>query len=192
MAAIILAAGASSRLGRPKQLLLLHGETLVERVERLAAEAGASPVITVLGAHLSKIFAAIAPGKSIRVHNETWEQGIASSIHAGLNALDSCTIGANGVLITTCDQPRLNADHLRGLIAAFASSSQLSIAASSYAGKLGVPAIFPQAVFAHLHDLRGDIGARALLLHPPCPIITVPFAGGEIDIDSPADLAQLE
>ena len=74
----------------------------------------------------------------------------------------------------------------------FATQPTPSIVASSYAGAKGVPAIFPRSVFPDLHALRGDKGARSLLAEPPCPVIALPFPGGELDIDLPADLAQLE
>src|SRR5271169_3698885 len=163
VAAIILAAGASRRLGRPKQLLLHKGETLLVRAIRLAGEAGASPVIVVLGAHYPEIRAAVSFGNAMGVVNDDWEQGIASSIHAGLDVLDSILPNAPGALLMTCDQPRLSAGHLRALIGGFSAQSTPAIVASKYAGTLGVPAVFPRSIFPGLRGLRGDQGARALL-----------------------------
>jgi CTP:molybdopterin cytidylyltransferase MocA len=192
VAAILLAAGASRRLGRPKQLLVFEGETLLDRAVRLAAEAGSSPVIAVLGAHFLEIPAAIPQHDSIRVINDKWEQGIATSIQAGLHALSAIAPKAPGVLLMTCDQPRLTAMHLRRLIKAFKAGDCHGIAASAYAGSLGVPAVFTCEVFSWLHKLKGDEGARKVLLRPPCPLVKIDFPGGEVDIDEPADLAQLE
>jgi CTP:molybdopterin cytidylyltransferase MocA len=195
VAAIVLAAGASRRLGQPKQLLMLGTETLLERVIRLANEAGAKPVIVVLGAHSEQICAAVALNQlnhAVPVLNSTWEQGMASSIHSALGALDACAPQAPGALILTCDQPRLTSAHLRALLQAFAAQPAPAIVASAYAGILGIPAVFPRQVFADLRALRGDKGARALLMQPPCSMISLLFPGGEIDIDEPADLAQLE
>jgi CTP:molybdopterin cytidylyltransferase MocA len=190
--AVILAAGASRRLGQPKQLLHMGGETLIERAVRLAQESGAAPVIAVLGAHFEYMCVFIASSGAILSFNDQWQQGIASSIHAGLKALDAVAPEALGVLIMSCDQPRLTAAHLRALIAAFAAQDQTAIVASAYASIHGVPAVFPRSSFADLRALRGDKGARSLLVQPPCPLISLPFAGGEVDIDEPADLAQLE
>jgi molybdenum cofactor cytidylyltransferase len=190
--AIILAAGASRRLGRPKQLLAYRGEFLIERAIRLANEAGVAPVIAVLGAHFEIICASIALNDVILSMNDRWEKGIASSIHAGLRTLDAVAKGASGVLILGCDQPRLTAAHLRALIEAFIAQNQPAIVASAYAGVHGVPAIFPRSVFADLLALKGDKGARALLVKRPCPVIALPFEGGDVDIDEPGDIAQLE
>jgi CTP:molybdopterin cytidylyltransferase MocA len=186
--AIILAAGSSSRLGQPKQLLEYNGETLLERAIRIAAESGAVPVIVVVGAHFEDILAGFPHNRAVAVHNQNWEQGIASSIHAGIHALETLTPAAPGALILPCDQLRLTTDHLRTLLSAFEAQSKPSISASTYADVLGIPAVFPRTAFPHLRALNGDKGARALLINPPCPLIQIPFPGGEIDIDRPADL----
>jgi molybdenum cofactor cytidylyltransferase len=192
LGAIVLAAGASHRLGQPKQLLIHGGEALLERAIRLATEAGAASVVVVLGAQQARIREAVTMnGASLAINNQ-WEQGIATSIHAGLSALDAAGPNAKGALILSCDQPRLTAIHLRTLIECFAEQLEPAIVASAYSGVLGVPAAFPRTVFPDLLALRGDQGARALLIQPPCPLMSVPFPGGEVDIDEPGDLAQLE
>jgi molybdenum cofactor cytidylyltransferase len=190
--AIVLAAGASQRLGQPKQLLVHQGEFLIERAIRLAKEAGAAPVIAVLGAHFEIICASIELNDAILSINDRWKQGIASSIHAGLKTLEAVAMRAAGVLILSCDQPRLSAAHLRALIEAFSAQDQPVIVASAYAGVHGVPGVFPRSVFADLLALKGDKGAHAMLVKPPCNLIALPFEGGEVDIDQPGDLAQLD
>jgi CTP:molybdopterin cytidylyltransferase MocA len=192
LGAIVLAAGASRRLGQPKQLLMYGGETLLERAIRLANEAGAAPVVMVLGAYQEQIRRALRLNNASLAINDHWEQGIASSIHAGLAAQDSVGPDAEGTLILSCDQPRLTAIHLRNVLETFAAQMEPSIVASAYAGVLGIPAAFPRMVFPGLLALTGDQGARALLLQPPCPLLSVPFPGGELDIDQPDDLRQLE
>ncbi len=192
VAAIVLAAGASRRLGQPKQLLMLNGETLLERALRLAKDAGAVPILAVLGANRDAVCAAVRFGDALVVVNENWEHGLATSIHAGLRALDACEAEISGALVMSCDQSRLTSEHLRALADTFAAQSAPTIVASAYAGVHGSPAIFPRLVFPHLRALRGDKGARALLAEPPCPVISVPFDGGEVDIDLPEDIAHLE
>jgi CTP:molybdopterin cytidylyltransferase MocA len=192
VAAIVLAAGASRRLGQPKQLLLHAGETFLGRAIRLAIDAGGEPVFAVLGAEAERIRAAIPMHNATAVFNQRWEEGIAGSIRAGLQTLNLVEPRSTGVLILGCDQPRLTAGHLRALIETFAAQPEPTIVASEYAKVRGVPAIFPRSVFAELFALRGDQGARALLVRPPCPSIALPFDGGEIDIDEPGDLTHLE
>jgi molybdenum cofactor cytidylyltransferase len=192
VAAIVLAAGASRRLGQPKQLLTLGNETLLARVLRLAGEAGASPVFAVLGAQREMVAASLQNCDAHLVFNEQWELGIASSICAGLRALDGCAPGSQGILLLGCDQPRLTAAHLGTMLECFTARAAHTIVASKYAGVLGTPAIFPRSIFPDLLALRGDRGARSLLVHPPCTLVPIDFSGGEIDIDSPADLGALE
>jgi CTP:molybdopterin cytidylyltransferase MocA len=192
VAAIILAAGESRRLGRPKQLLTHGGETLLNRAIRLAAEAAASPVLAILGAQFQMIRASIQSPSAIPVHNDHWRQGMGSSIEAGMRALHVCAPDAEGVVLMGCDQPRLSADHLRSLVSAFAAGDSRVIAASSYSGVRGVPAVFPRAAFADLRALRGDMGARPVIERAPCAVALVEFAGGEVDIDLPRDLMKLD
>jgi molybdenum cofactor cytidylyltransferase len=188
--AIILAAGASRRLGQPKQLVRIAGETLLARTIRIVHESGAEPLIVVLGAHHESIASTVDLSQVQSVINPSWEQGIATSIHAGIEALAERDQDPEAVLLLVCDQAKLTADHLRALIAAHEQSSEPGIVTSLYAGIAGIPAIFPANQFSNLLKLRGDSGARSILRDPECPIITLPFAGGEVDIDTPEDLAE--
>lgn len=191
VAAIVLAAGASRRLRQPKQLLRLGSETLLEHTTRLANEAGAAPVRAVLGANCDAILAAVSLANATAIRNEQWQTGIASSIHAGLDAIARAATDCDGAMVLVCDQPKLTAEHLRVLMHEFALSGNAAIVASSYAGALGVPTIFPRSTFDDLRRLKGDQGARVLLRNPPCAVVEIEFAGGEVDIDRPEDLAQL-
>ena len=174
-AAVVLAAGASRRMGMPKQLIRICGETLVERTIRICREAGCEPVVVVLGAAADQVRSACSLGRAVVVVNEHWQEGMASSIAQGVSALDDCV---QGCVITTCDMPAVSAEHLGRL----AATGELT--ASAYAGRQGVPAYFPRSVFPQLAALRGDTGARDLLKQ--CPAI--PLAGGELDIDTPQDV----
>ena len=190
VAAIIVAAGASSRLGQPKQLVLVEGEPLLLRAIRCAQEAGARPVRVVLGAHRERIEKAVAFGDAMVIANSEWEEGVASSIRAGVGAEDAGTEAA-GVLLMTCDQPRITAKHLREMIEAFDAQARAVLIASIYAGARGTPAIFPRVMFADLLALRGDKGARGLLATALLPVVEIQLEGGEVDIDRPEDLAEL-
>jgi len=192
IAAIVLAAGASRRLGQPKQLLTCGGETMIDRAIRLAGESGASPVIAVLGAHYELVRETALMRGATLIVNSAWEQGISTSIQAGLASLDESAPQTAGVLILGCDQPQLTAGHLRALLEVFLTQAAPSIVTSKYKDVRGVPAVFPREVFDHLRALQGDKGARSLLMHPPCPLIELPLPGGEIDIDLPTDIAHLK
>ena len=190
VAAIIAAAGSSNRLGQPKQLLRIDGEPMLQRATRIAGEAGAAPVIVVLGAHRQWIEPSVDLAGASIVVNQAWEEGIGSSIRAGMEALRTDAPGVSGVLLMICDQPRVTADHLRRMIMAFSRSPENAIA-SIYADRRGTPAIFPRAAFHALSALQGDTGARSLLARPSWPVTEIPLDGGEVDIDTPEDLAQL-
>jgi molybdenum cofactor cytidylyltransferase len=186
--AIILAAGASRRLGRPKQLVRIGDETLLGRTLRVVTESGASPIFVVLGAHREIISASVDLIGAQVVVNPDWEQGMASSIQAGVAALVYRLPLADSVLLLVCDQPRLTAQHLCQLVAATGDGA---IVASAYAGIAGIPAVFPAGEFSKLLGLRGDVGARSLLRNPDGRLLTVEFEGGDVDVDTPTDLESI-
>ncbi|RMG64259.1 MAG: nucleotidyltransferase family protein [Bacteroidetes bacterium] len=185
-AAIVLAAGASRRLGQPKQALLHVGEPLLLRAARLARAAGAEPVIVVLGAYAAQLRPLLA-GETVQiVENPDWEAGMGSSIRCGMAALpDTC----EAVLFLVVDQPGLSVTHLQALLQA--TSGPYSMAASAYGQKLGVPAVFTARHFAALRTHEGPNGARQLLRSLPEQVARVPFPEGAWDIDRPEDLDRL-
>ena len=176
VAAIILAAGASTRLGSPKQLVRLGSETLLERAIRIAVEAGLSPVYGVVSENLPP---EACSNRMIRVSNPEAYEGVASSIRAGLRAADSGTSPLSGIVILTCDQPAVTATHLQEL-----ARGGTHVIGSAYAQRKGVPAYFPATTFAQLMALRGDVGAHDLL--KAAEAIDLP--GGELDIDTLDDV----
>jgi molybdenum cofactor cytidylyltransferase len=174
--AVILAAGASKRLGLPKQLLMLSGETLLERAVRVARGAECSPVIVVLGASAEVIQARCKLDDAVVMVNEDWAEGMGSSLRVGVGAvrdLDAC-------VVMTCDMPAVTAGHLLALM------SSGEVTASSYLGKRGVPAYFPGETFQSLMELRGDSGAKDLLRSARA----VELVGGELDVDTMEDLTR--
>lgn len=189
MPAVILAAGASTRLGQPKQLLTIEEETFVDRAVRMAAAAGASPVFVVLGANADMIQSSAKLTGATIVVNDAWAEGMASSIRCSIDAICKHLPLAEGVLILACDQPSVTTEHLTYLIAA--SMRERRIAASFYAGRFGIPAVFPSSEFPNLLRLTGDKGARELLRKNSESVTGIAFAAGEMDVDTPADLAKL-
>ncbi len=175
-AAVVLAAGASKRLGEPKQQVVIGGETLLERAVRTALEAALSPVIVVV--HDAALIEPLqARGVEVLL-NHRYSEGMSTSIHAGVQRAEETK--TDGVVLMTCDQPMVTPQHLRALMQSGA------IAASAYAGRRGVPAYFPSQFFPQLLQLTGDQGARELLRG--APVVELP--GGELDVDTPADLAE--
>ncbi len=186
LAALVLAAGASTRLGQPKQLLYFQGELLVKRAVRVAREAGAHTVFVVLGAHYQPIFQELSTvDPPVRVLlNQGWHLGMGNSIALGAAAAERDE--ADDLLVLTCDQIHVTAEHLRLLVRA---SRRDHVVASLYAEHRGVPALFPEFSFQALQALRGDRGARDLLQQED--VLSVPFPLGYVDVDTPEDLDAL-
>lgn len=191
IAAIVLAAGASTRLGQPKQLLRLDGETLLHRSVRSAIEAGFSPVVVVLGARAESMLPELRDLDVVSVVNENWGEGMASSLHRGLSEILRREPAVPAVLLMVCDQPSATSDLLTGLSVEHRQRG-LAITACEYGGELGVPAIFSQKIYPGLLALTGDQGARRIIRSDPRRVASFPFPGGENDIDTPADAARLK
>jgi molybdenum cofactor cytidylyltransferase len=171
---VILAAGASTRFGSPKQVAEWRGETLLDRSIRVAQEAGCQPVVVVLGAHEASVRSSCKLQGVVAVSNPGWAQGMGSSIACGIAAIGE----ADGVLLMTCDMPAVTPEHLRALAASGLETASL------YAEVKGIPAYFPRSAFARLRKLDGDGGAKALLKQAGA----VALPAGERDIDRPQDL----
>ena len=180
VAGVVLAAGGSARLGRPKQLEMLGGERLLSRAIRVAEEAGLSPIVVVLGAAAEEVLAGVDCRQAVVVVNEEWREGIASSIRTGIAYLDREK--TRGAILIPCDQPAITGEHLRRLI----PESREEVRASGYAGQVGIPAFFASARFADLLGLRGDVGAKGLLRTADA----IELPGGELDVDTPAALQE--
>jgi len=192
---VLLAAGGSSRLGRPKQLLLHEGKTLVRRAAEAAVAAECGPVVVVLGAQAEAVTAELA-GLPVRtVPHADWSAGMGSSLRVGLKALDTLEpAGASPVvdaaLVMLCDQLRVDAGHLRALVEAF-TRTRAAIVASSYEGTRGVPALFSRALFPELEALEPGQGARGVIAREPSRVVEVALVGGGEDVDTAADLTLL-
>lgn len=188
--AVVLAAGASTRFGSPKQLLTLDGLPLVRRAASAAVDAGAYPVVVVIGADATLVAPALSGLKSVRtVVNHNWASGLASSLVTGLHSLfDGATL--DGVLVTLADQPHVDAAALRILLAVFGSENR--IVAATYQNTIGVPAVFGREHVAGLMNLTGDTGAGQWLRSHASEVKCIPLGDAALDIDTPSDVVRLE
>ena len=189
MAAVILAAGASVRLGQPKQLLRFRGETLIHRAARLACAAGLTPVHVVVGYRGAEVSAALGEfgGAVAVVTNPDWRHGMGSSLARGVASLPP--VAAALVLVT--DQPYLSAAVLAAVLQRYRKGPASLVACRYAGGTVGVPALFDRRHFAELAALSGARGARPLFARHAAALATVSFPEGDADVDTPAAAAAL-
>ncbi|HEY0468684.1 MAG TPA: NTP transferase domain-containing protein [Polyangiaceae bacterium] len=179
IACAVLAAGASRRLGHPKQLTLHRGEPLVRLAAECACQSRAAAAAVVVGAHAGSVRAALGALPIEVLPNPEWETGMAGSIRVASAWAEQ--LDADALLLALCDQPRLSAAHLDGLIAEFERTG-LPVA-SHYAHKSAVPALFPRSLLAALAKLDGDSGASRLL-NDGRALRRISWADGEFDVDT--------
>lgn len=187
---VILAAGSSSRLGKPKQNLVFQGSTLLQRSVKAALAADCQQIAVVLGANAKIIEPTIVDQPIQIIHNSDWEAGMSSSINCGLTTLLKTTPQLQSVILMLCDQPFADASIINQLIKASANNKHL--VACNYNGTVGVPALFDKSHFEELLALKGNEGAKKLLLKYTNEVHTVPFPLGMIDIDTIGDYERLE
>ncbi|MET0983922.1 MAG: nucleotidyltransferase family protein [Steroidobacteraceae bacterium] len=184
---LVLAAGASTRLGEPKQLVRVGGRPALHTVVANAVSIAGHAVTVILGAHARDLTHMLLHSPASVVINREWEEGMASSIRRGMAAVPP---GCEAVMMVLGDQVAVTADDLRRLLSAWKGESS-TIAASVYEGRAGVPAIFPSWCFSELSQLRGDQGARAILQRNMTRLVHVPMPNAAFDLDTPEDLVRL-
>jgi len=188
---VLLAAGASTRLGSPKQLLLYRQQSLLQHAVELAMASMADRVIVVLGANAASIITETQNSKLSFIINPHWAEGMAASIRCGLSHSLMQNPVPQQVLFMACDQPHINTDLLDKLITSQRTSSCL-IAGSQYAATIGIPAVFAASLFPDLLQLKGDTGARKLIQQYKDQVLAIPFEPGAVDIDTAADYRGLQ
>ncbi len=188
---IILAAGASTRMGRPKQLLPIQGQPLLERTVLAALAAPVWPVVVVLGAHADTIRPTLARHPVLVAENPAWAEGMASSLRAGLGVLNAFSLRVDAAVIALCDQPAFTTDVIARLLSAQRETG-CTLVAARYGGHLGAPALFTRAHFAALTALTGDEGARKLIAQaPPASVAALDLPELALDLDTPDDVARV-
>jgi molybdenum cofactor cytidylyltransferase len=197
---IILAAGASTRMGTPKQLLAYRGCSFIRHMvevaicasqQRFAIASVCQPIAVVLGANAERIKPEISQLPVQIVENQQWAEGMSSSIRVGLEALNAVNQNLDAVAIALCDQPFVSSQLLDRILEAYRFTGK-PIIASEYSGTLGVPVLFSRALFSELMALKSTEGAKQLIKKHIHEVLSVPFPEGAIDIDTPKDYEQFQ
>jgi molybdenum cofactor cytidylyltransferase len=188
--ALILAAGESSRLGQPKQLIQFRGKSLVRRIVDAAKKARCSPTVVVIGSDREQVERELKAGDAIIVENENWRLGIGTSIRAGVRRLIDNAPTLEAVVLLVCDQPFVEARTIARLTT-LREKTKRAIVASRYAHTLGVPALFDRSCFQELLALDNATGAKTVILSKRERVAEFPFPKGRIDIDTLDDYEKL-
>lgn len=190
VAAVILAAGSSERMGKVKQLLPVRGQPMVRSVTETVCAAGFAQVIVVVGAYAGRIAPTLTGLPITIVVNKEWSQGLSTSVRAGLDAIQPTSRAAVMVL---ADQPMLPAELLRSLVRRY-QATQAPIVAPYHAGLRSNPVLFDRSLFGELLELKGDIGARTIIARYKDAIarVEVHDAFASLDVDTPQDYTRLE
>ena len=189
-AIIILAAGESSRMGRPKQLLLFRGQSLLRHAAQTALATPFRPVVVVLGANADLLRPELDGLEVQIVLNPDWQQGMSRSLQVGITAASSLILHPSSLLLMLCDQPFVTPELLSRLAETGQETGKL-IVACDYGGSPGVPAWFHHSLTAELLALQGAAGAKQIFAKHSGEIAFIPFPEGEQDIDTPEDYARL-
>lgn len=186
---LLLAAGASRRLGTPKQLLSYKGESLLRRAARTALASLCRPVVVITGAHRESVESEIADLPLEIVFNEEWAMGMGASIRAGTEYL-TARADTHAVVVMLCDQPRVETRIINELVAAYRATNAPLVTAK-YDGTHGVPALFDQRLYPALLALTGSQGAKSLILAHSAHLSEVPTPEAALDVDTLADYERL-
>lgn len=183
---IILAAGASRRMGEPKQLLKIDNQTLIERAINLTQAIENQQTVVVLGANAEKISPHITQQATVEiVINENWKQGMGTTLKKGVEFFLARPIIYDAIIVMVCDQPYLTTRKLQELITTYRDNN-VAIIATTYNNIKGVPALFANSLFTKLKTLNKDEGARKIIKNYKGAVITVDFPEGIFDLDTPA------
>lgn len=183
---VLLAAGGSLRLGRPKQLLAYKGKTLLHHSLEEALASNAQTVVVVLGSNADTMQKELSHYSVHVTINTYWQEGMASSIRSGVKTITEINPSIEGVILLVCDQPFITASLLNTLIDVHQKTGK-GIVASSYDNTYGPPVFFHHSFFQELVQLKGDVGARSIVQMHLDDVEAVNFPDGTFDIDTDKD-----
>lgn len=190
ISSLILAAGESARMGRPKPLLLWRGKSFLEHVSNAARGAGIKQIVVVLGAHAENIEPEILRLGLNCVHNDNWHLGVGTSIRAGVAHLLAKYPDTDAIVIQLADQPRLTMSSLRALLSK-KNKGSTSMVASRYGESFGVPALFSKVHFSELLALPNKDGAKSLFFLHSKTLSSIDTSEENEDIDTAEQYARL-
>jgi molybdenum cofactor cytidylyltransferase len=185
-AIVVLAAGKSTRMGSPKQLLNLFGKSMIVSILDTVLKTECYPVVAVLGANGIKISKEIEKMPITVIDNPNFESGMASSIVSGLIGAYMTSKEIDSIIFITSDQPQITPSHIQNLIEK-AENSNKNIIASKFTGGFGIPALFKKPLFEEILDLKGDNGAKKLIMKFKESVDFVDFKDGNLDLDTMED-----
>ena len=191
IAVVILAAGASTRMRTPKQLLKWNSSTLIEHTIKTALNSSAKEIIVVLGANFESIISKIEQYPITILNNEAWKVGLGKSLAFGINYIKQSNKNFNACLVTLADQPFIDAEFLNTLINEFQPNKKQIIATSYNNEKQGVPVIFDEFYFDELLKLNDDSGAKQLLNKYKSSLKTFKPDIENVDLDTKSDYETL-
>lgn len=188
---IVLAAGASTRLGAPKQLLNYRGRSLLRHAAETAVASLCQRTVVVLGAHAAGLRGEVEGLEIEVVENTEWAEGVGSSIKVGISRLNESASDISAAVIMLCDQPLISTKVIDELVKTHHGIGA-AIVASEYQGTLGVPALFAREMFPELMKLRGDKGAKQIIMRHLHRVNVVASPASAIDIDTRKDYESLQ
>ncbi len=183
-AIIILAAGASSRMGMPKQLLMIDGKTLIKRVTEMCLDTPCHPIVVVLGANRGDIKVELDKMPITIIENPKWADGMASSLKMGLVGAYMTQKDIDAAIFLTVDMPYVSVGLINEMILEAHQNTDNQIVACKYGGNLGIPVLFKRSLFNDLLELKGDEGAKKIVRQNKDKTIEIDFPKGKIDLDT--------
>lgn len=188
---IVLAAGASTRMGTPKQLLLYRGWSLLRHTVEIAMSSSCQPIIVVLGAQAERIKPQVDSLPVQIVENPRWATGMGSSIQVGMAATLKINPDLEAVIILLCDQPLISPQLIIHMIASYRKTTK-AIVACEYDRTVGAPALFGHILFPQLAQLTGQAGAKQVIRQHNTELVRIPFPEGALDVDTRLDYERLQ
>jgi len=184
IAAVVLAAGSSSRMGKPKQTLQLEGGPMLERVLQTLRQTKVDMVVVVLGAHASVVRGWVKFGKEKVVVNRRFKAGMSGSLRLGLAEAEE----ADAAIVVLGDQPFVSPGTIDRIIDAYVSSRS-PVVVPVYHGRRGNPVLFDRSLFPQIRRIRGDVGAKSVVSGNEDKLLQVDVndEGILVDIDTPSD-----